>query len=77
MIKIKIFQVNSSQACNFGHEDEELDPMEEFIAQVGYEKIKNILLQSTSGSTSYYAIFYEDNLPYAPRSTPKKKGIFG
>lgn len=77
MIKIKIFQVESNLARDVNHEDKELGPMEEFIAQIGYEKIKNILLQSTSDCTSFYAIFYEDNLPYTPRSTPKKKGFFG
>lgn len=77
MIKIKVLMIESQQARDPNHEDEWLGPAEDFIAQVGYQNIKEIKIQSASGSLGYYHIIYEDGLPYTPRTTPKKKGIFG
>ena len=77
MIKIKVFTISSIVASKAIGEDEELGPIEDFIMQIGYENIKNIKIQSTTTGTGYYHIIYEDGLSYTPRTTPKKKGLFG
>lgn len=80
MIRIKVFKTNSNSSCNPNHANEELEPMENFIAQIGYDRIKNIVVSPGTDIYSYYSIFYEDGLPYTPRTEtaePKKKGIFG
>ena len=67
MVKIKVFRVNAYDSCLPNLEERTLAPMEAFIAQIGYERIKNIVTLSTSsGMTSFYTIFYEDGLPYTP-----------
>ena len=77
MIKIKVFTINSTPASDPDRENEQLGPVESFIAQIGYQNIKEIKVQSTSDSPGYYHIFYEDNLPYTPRPISEKKGLFG
>ena len=77
MIKIKVIAVEATWACLPDYENKQLGPVEDFIAQVGYQNIKEIKIQSASGSAGYYHIFYEDGQPYTPRTTPQKKGLFG
>lgn len=77
MIKVKVIDVDSIWARLPEHENKQLGPVEDFIAQIGYQNIKEIKIQSTDGGSGYYHIFYEDNLPYTPRPIPEKKGLFG
>jgi hypothetical protein len=77
VIKIKVIAIQSRPACLPDYEDQQLGPVEDFIAQVGYQNIKEIKVQSTSSDPGFYHIIYEDGLPYTPRTTPKKKGLFG
>ncbi|WMJ83461.1 hypothetical protein ACS3UN_10335 [Oscillospiraceae bacterium LTW-04] len=77
MIRIKVFQMNSNRL--YDNQRKELSPIEEFIAQVGYDSIKNIIMSNAGSVIICYTIFYEDNQPYTPyvEEEPKKKGIFG
>ncbi len=77
MIKIKVLCLDSSRASDPNQEDKELDHIEAFISQIGYEAIRNIKVVCVSGSLTYYHIIYEDGLPYTPRPIPPKKGLFG
>ncbi|MDD3159031.1 hypothetical protein [Anaeromusa sp.] len=79
MIKIKVISLRSLQASEPNQEDKELGPIENFIAQIGYENIRDIKVIYVSGGLTYYHILYEDGLPYTPyvEEEPKKKGIFG
>ena len=77
MIKIKVIEVDCIRVRLPEHENRQLGPVEDFIAQIGYQNIKEIKIQSTAGGSCYYHIFYEDILPYTPRPTPEKKGLFG
>lgn len=77
MIRIKVIEVDCTWARLPDHEAEQLGPIEDFIAQVGYQNIKEIKVQSSGGPSGYYHIIYEDGLSYTPRTTPKKKGLFG
>lgn len=77
MIKIKVISLNSNWASQPGQEDKELAPIENFIAQIGYENIREIKVVYSSGGSTFYHILYEDNLPYTPRPIPEKKGLFG
>ena len=77
MIKVKVIAVNSYLTSEPNQEDKELAPIENLIAQVGYQNIKDIRVQSTNSGLGYYHIIYEDNLPYTPRPIPEKKGLFG
>ena len=40
--------------------------MERFIAQIGYDSIKNIVVSPGIDVYSFYSIFYEDGQPYTP-----------
>lgn len=78
MVKIKVFAIASRESCDDKYADTELSPLESFIEKIGYNNIRNIVTSSPNSSgISYYTFFYEDGLPYAPRQTPEKKGIFG
>ena len=79
MIRMKAFVINSYNLTNNKYEDKEKSPIEDFIAQVGYDNIKNIITSNASSTFVCYSIFYEDNLPYTPyvEEEPKKKGILG
>lgn len=79
MIRIKVIEVDCTWARLPDHEAEQLGPIEDFIAQVGYQNIKEIKVQSSGGPSGYYHIIYEDGLPFTPyvEEEPKKKGIFG
>jgi len=80
MVRMKVFVVNSSNLSKDRYEDEEKLPIEDFIAQVGYDNIKNIIMSNAGSILVCYTIFYEDGLPYSPRNesdAPKKKGLFG
>ena len=77
MIKIKVFSLNSYQVFEPDKEDKELAPIENFIAQIGYDAIRDIKIVSNGSSLTYYHIIYEDNQPYTPRPIPPKKGLFG
>ena len=48
--------------------EKELSPIENFIAEIGFENVRSMI--SSTGSPYYlaYTIFYEDNLPYTPRA---------
>ncbi len=77
MIKIKVLSLDSMWASDPNLENKELSPIENFIAQIGYEVIKDIKIVTNGSSLTYYHIFYEDGLPYTPRPMPEKKGLFG
>ena len=77
MIKIKVFSLNSAFVTKTREEDKELGPVENFIAQIGYENIREIKVVYVNGGDTHFYIIYEDNLPYAPRPIPEKKGLFG
>lgn len=77
MIKIKVISLNSNWASQPDQEDKELAPIENFISQIGYETIRDIKIVSNGSNLTYYHIIYEDNLPYTPRPTSQKKGLFG
>ncbi len=77
MIKIEIFSVNLYGLSEPNRAEKWVGPVEEFIARVGYQNIKEIKMQSTNGHVCYYHIFYEDGQPYTPRPTSQKKGLFG
>ncbi len=79
MIRMKVIQIEPKLAAsdlpiNEERKKEEIAKVEEFIAQIGYENIKNIITASPdSNFFSYYSIFYEDNQPYTPYVKPPKK----
>ena len=77
MIRIKVFEINSNRLND--NQRKELSPIEEFIAQVGYDNVKNIIVSNSGAVFVCYSIFYEDNQPYTPyvEDEPKKKGILG
>lgn len=85
MVRMKVIEIKSSIAASNSpvyeeSKKDEIAKVEEFIAQIGYDSIKNIIVSAPNNSYSYYSIFYEDNLPYTPRAetdAAKKKGIFG
>lgn len=85
MIRLKVIQINSDIASktSSNYADlsaNEIEKVEEFIAEIGYENIKNIIVSGPNSSYSCYSFFYEDGQPYTPRTEPvahKKKGIFG
>ena len=74
-----MFQIDLKNSCNALTKRKEWAPVEEFIAQIGYNNIKNIIVTPGTTYFSYYSIFYEDGQPYTPyvEDEPKKKGIFG
>ncbi len=76
VIKIKVLKIRSYETRLPDSEDKQLGPIENFIEQVGYQNIKEIKMQSTSGDIGFYHIIYEDGLPYTPRPIPPKKGLF-
>ena len=77
MIRIEVFDINSNRL--YANKRKELSPIEDFIAQVGYDNIKNIIVSNSGTVFLCYSIFYEDNQPYTPyvEEEPKKKGILG
>ena len=80
MIRVKVISMFSAKASTPDSGKRAVAPLEEFIAQVGYDNIKNIVVSSPNNfNISYYSIFYEDNQSYTPNAEnePKKKGIFG
>ena len=77
MIKIKVISLRSHQASEPNQEDKELGPIEDFIAQIGYENIRDIKVIYVNGGLTYYHILYEDGQPYTSRTAPQKKGLFG
>ena len=82
MIRIEMFPVETTKICYSNTPNakrKELAPIEEFIAKIGYENIKNIIVSQSGGSNVYYSVFYEDGQPYTPyvEDEPKKKGLFG
>ncbi len=74
MIRMRVIQVEPKiAASNSPAYDErkkaEIAKVEEFIAQIGYENIKNIITVSPDSALfSYYTFFYEDGQPYTPRA---------
>ncbi len=81
MIRMKVFKVDSSISCDEATplRAKYVAPIETFIAQIGYDNIKNIVVSAPNSINSYYTFFYEDNQPYTPyvEDEPKKKGLFG
>lgn len=79
MIRTRVFRVFSKESCDPILGKKLMAPMEEFIAQIGYNNIKNIIVSAPESIYSYYTIFYEDGKPYTPyvEGEPKKKGLFG
>ncbi len=77
MIRLKVIAVDSHCACDPKQAADRVGPVEDIIAQIGYENIKHIRVQASNGSVAYHNIFYEDNQPYTPRPTSQKKGLFG
>lgn len=80
MIRMKVFEINADSSSNNFSQDETVAPIEDFIAQIGYDNIKNIIVSAAGSYSCYYAFFYEDGQPYIPRTKvaePKKKGFFG
>lgn len=79
MIRMQVFKVNSDWSCDGASplRNKQIAPIEAFIAQIGYDNIKNIIVSAPASVNSYYTIFYEDGQPYTPYVEPPKKGIFG
>ncbi|MEA5135273.1 MAG: hypothetical protein VB035_03950 [Candidatus Fimivivens sp.] len=79
MIRMQVFSMNSNRMFDKLYQRKEISPIEEFIAQVGYNNIKNIIVSNSGTVFLCYSIFYEDGQPYTPyvEEEPKKKGIFG
>ena len=79
MIKIKVFSLNSAFVSKAREEDKALGPVENFIAQIGYENIRDTKVVYVNGGDTHFYIIYEDGLPFTPyvEEEPKKKGIFG
>ena len=77
MIRVRVFKIFSGKSCDPISGKEVLAPMENFIAQIGYDNIKNIIVSAPDTLFSFYSIFYEDGLPYTPPPVPEKKGLFG
>jgi hypothetical protein len=74
-----MFEIHLHDSCNPLYKNKVWAPVEEFIAKIGYDNIKNIIVTPGTTYFSYYSIFYEDGLPFTPyvEEEPKKKGIFG
>ena len=77
MIRMRVFEVNAVSSVSNLNDNKEVAPIEKFIALIGYENIKNIIVSAPNNYSCYYAIFYEDGLPYTPPPVPEKKGLFG
>lgn len=78
MVRMKVFKVDADGSASKLSESEEVSPIENFIALIGYDNIKNIIVSAAGSYSCYYAIFYEDGKPYTPYTDPpKKKGLFG
>ena len=72
MIRMKVIEVKSNVAASNSpayakFKTEEIAKVEEFIAQIGYDSIRNIVVSAPNPTFSYYSIFYEDGQPYTPR----------
>ena len=71
MVRMKVIQIESRVASSDSpaYDDlkrKEVSKVEEFIAQIGYDTIRNIIVSSPGNNFSYYSIFYEDGQPYTP-----------
>lgn len=44
-------------------QEEEVAPIEDFITEIGFKNIRNIITSTGSPNYLTYTIFYEDNLP--------------
>ncbi len=69
MIRMKAFMADSYRLILSKPKDNEKEkaPIEDFIAQVGYDNIKKILTCNAGSNLICYSIFYEDGQPYTPR----------
>ncbi|MDF3003923.1 MAG: hypothetical protein K0S22_395 [Oscillospiraceae bacterium] len=79
MVRMEVFEFDSSRLTDKKTGYKEKSQVEDFIAQVGYDNIKNIIVSNSGSTFICYSIFYEDGQPYTPyvEEEPKKKGIFG
>ena len=79
MVRVEMFPVVVTKACYSSDKRKEWAPIEEFIAKIGYENIKNIAVSQSGGTNVYYSVFYEDGQPFTPyvEDESKKKGLFG
>ena len=71
MVRMKVIQVDSKIAASASpayenRKKQEIAKVEDFITQIGYDNIKNIIISAPNSSFSYYSIFYEDGQPYTP-----------
>ena len=66
MIRMKAFVFDSNYLIDNKYENKEKSPIEDFIAQVGYNNIKKILTSNAGSTFVCYSIFYEDGQP-SPR----------
>lgn len=66
MVRMKAFVINANRLTDDKYEDKVKSPMEDFIAQVGYDNIKKILTSNAGSVFVCYSIFYEDGQPYTP-----------
>lgn len=79
MIRLKVIEISTSRAISSSTSRKAVAPVEEFIASIGYDNVKNIVVTAVGALTTLYSIFYEDNQSYTPyvAEKPKKKGFFG
>lgn len=66
MIRMEVFDFDSSRLTDETYGSEEKALVEAFIAQVGYDNIKNIIVSNSGSTCVLYTIFYEDGQPYTP-----------
>lgn len=66
MIRMEVFDFDSNRFTNKKTGDKQKALIEDFIAKVGYDNIKNIIVCNSSSTFVCYSIFYEDGQPYTP-----------
>lgn len=67
MIRMEVFDFDSSRLTDKKTGIKEKALIEGFIARVGYDNIKNIIVSNSGSVFVCYTIFYEDGQPYTPR----------
>ena len=77
MIRLKVIEIITSRALFPSTSAKAVGSVEEFIATIGYDNIKNIIVTSPNATSTCYSIFYEDGQPYIPSPTSEKKGFWG